>query len=323
MSTLYITEQDAVIRKRSETILVEASGKELLEIELFKVDTICLFGNVEITTPAITKLLENDIELAFFTLNGKLKGQLTPVKSKNVYIRMAQYEIYKNEKARFDLALQWVQAKMKSSIHLVKNLAKNEPIEKLSSEIELLEKSLSGSQSAENIGSLLGYEGSAARAYFSAFQKLLKKDYGFKGRSKHPTTDIVNSTLSFGYTLLGNEIAAFSDGIGFDPYIGFLHELDYGRQSLAQDILELFRAYGIDRLTVKLFNLGILNETHFETGNLFLNREGKRKYFKEYEEHLNAKNYNGKSIRDIYREEFYALGNFLTKNTPYQPYLFQ
>lgn len=45
MSVIYITEQGANIAKRGERIIVEKEGKELLEIECFKVDTLLLFGD--------------------------------------------------------------------------------------------------------------------------------------------------------------------------------------------------------------------------------------------------------------------------------------
>ena len=84
MANLYLTEQGAVLRKTGERLLVEKDDKELLEIECFKVDSIFVFGNVHVTTPALTTLLDQGIELAFLSVTGRLKGQLTPPKAKNV-----------------------------------------------------------------------------------------------------------------------------------------------------------------------------------------------------------------------------------------------
>ena len=38
----------------------------------------------------------------------------------------------------------------------------------------------------------------------------------------------MNALLSFGYVLVGNELQSLLDGMGFDPYLGFYHQVDYG-----------------------------------------------------------------------------------------------
>ena len=60
------------------------------------------------------------------------------------------------------------------------------------------------------------------------------------------------------YVLVGSEIQSLLDAMGFDPYLGFYHQIDYGRPSLALDLLEEFRAPLVDRLSLRLLNLGIL-----------------------------------------------------------------
>ena len=56
-----------------------------------------------------------------------------------------------------------------------------------------------------------------------------------------------------------NRIAtALLEGAGLDPYLGFLHQVDYGRPSLALDLIEPFRHPVADRLVLKLVNLRVL-----------------------------------------------------------------
>ena len=43
-------------------------------MECFKIDTVFVFGNIHVTTPALTELLDHDIELALLTMGGRLKG---------------------------------------------------------------------------------------------------------------------------------------------------------------------------------------------------------------------------------------------------------
>jgi len=75
----------------------------------------------------------------------------------------------------------------------------------------------------------------------------------FPGRKKHPSTDPVNAILSLTYTMIFNEISSLLDGLGFDPYLAYYHSIDYGRASLASDLMEEFRAPLADRFTLKIF----------------------------------------------------------------------
>jgi CRISPR-associated protein Cas1 len=87
----------------------------------------------------------------------------------------------------------------------------------------------------------------------------------------------VNALLSFGYTLVGAELTSLLDAMGYDPYIGFYHQLDYGRPSLALDLLEEFRVPAVDRLVLNLANLRTLQAHDFvvdeESGGLRLDRK--------------------------------------------------
>lgn len=101
-----------------------------------------------------------------------------------------------------------------------------------------------------------------------------------------PTT---NALLSFGYVLVGAELQALLDGIGYYPYLGFYHRPEYGRPSLALDLLEEFRAPLVDRFSAKLLNLGVLSAEDFVSspqGGIYLGQEGKRRYFAAYEAEL-------------------------------------
>ncbi len=116
------------------------------------------------------------------------------------------------------------------------------------------------------------------------------------------------------------------DGIGFDPFIGFLHRLDYGRPSLALDLLEEFRPALVDRFTARLLNNQILGRKDFFTtseGGLNLGREGKHRYFLEYEKEMSTPlEIEGQSLtfRQIFRRQADRLAAALTKDEPYESF---
>ena len=71
----------------------------------------------------------------------------------------------------------------------------------------------------------------------------------------------------------------------FEPYLGFLHGIRYGRKSLALDIIEEFRQPIVDRMALKMFNKRMLSKYDFETEDdrVILNTDGFRKFCSEYE----------------------------------------
>ena len=67
------------------------------------------------------------------------------------------------------------------------------------------------------------------------------------------------------YYLFYIEISGALQSVGLDPQIGFLHADRPGRDSLAQDILEEFRAWWVDRTVLSLINRGQLKPKDFIT----------------------------------------------------------
>src|SRR6185503_21239501 len=66
-----------------------------------------------------------------------------------------------------------------------------------------------------------------------------------------------------GYVLVGQELQSLLNAMGFDPYLGVYHQVDYGRPSLALYLLEEFRAPLVDRLRATLVSTGVLKRGDF------------------------------------------------------------
>jgi CRISPR-associated protein Cas1 len=330
MANLYLIEQGSVLRKTGDRLIVEKDDAELLEVECFKIDTVFLFGNVHVTTPALTELLEHGIELALLTQGGRLKGQLTPPKAKNVLLRMAQYQQSQEPAVAMGLARAFVSGKIRNSLALLTRQHRNYPERGFTPYREELDRLLNSVATAEPLDSLRGFEGTAARNYFAGFALACRTELAFEGRRRRPPTDPINALLSFGYTLVGAELTSLLDAMGFDPYIGFYHQLDYGRPSLALDLLEEFRVPAVDRLVLNLANLRTLQASDFvvdeESGGLRLDRKSIGKFFRAYDGHLN-KEVSDKmtgvaiSLRKAFRRQAEHLAAHLTRGETYVPFL--
>jgi CRISPR-associated protein Cas1 len=326
VATLYLTEQRSIIRKTSDRLIVEKDDTVLLEVPCLKLDTVLIYGNVQVTTQALFEMLDHGIELAFFSLSGKLRGQLTPPKAKNVFLRMRQYEAVKSETVCLPIARAIVAAKISNSMALLRRYRKSNPegvpletLQTLSRFSEEAERSLS-------LERLRGMEGTAAARYFQTLGNLLPPGFTFDGRNRRPPRDPLNALLSFGYVLAGNEIQSLLDGMGFDPYLGVYHQMDYGRPSLALDLVEEFRAALVDRFSLSLLKLGVLKPDDFRSDperGVLLRRESMKTYFTAYEKELTTPfSGDGQELtyRGLFRRQAERLAKALTEGEPYQPF---
>lgn len=292
MPNLYLTEQGSVLRKKGGRLVVEKDGAALLDVECHRIGSVLVFGNVQVTTQAVQEMLGHGIEMAIFTRTGRLVGQITSPSTKNIDLRIAQFKRHEDEGFRAGLSAAIVKGKIKNSIQLLRGFVYNHPEVSLYDEIRELESSLESIVERPSAEALNGVEGMAARRYFSAFGKTLLSGFDFTGRLKRPPPDPVNALLSLGYTFVYNEISSLLDGMGFDPYLGYYHSVEYGRASLASDLQEEFRAPVVDRLTLRLVNNRVLTAADFyanpKGSGVYLTRDGMKKYFAGYEDFMNA-----------------------------------
>lgn len=326
MAVLYLTEQGSIVRKTSDRMIVEKDHEVLLEVPCLKLDTVLIFGNVQVTTQALAELLDHGIELAFLSQSGKLRGQLTPPKAKNIPLRMRQYELARSEEAALSLAKRLVSAKIANSSAVLRRLRRHDAEGISLSAIQELDRSVPEIEKAPNLQTLLGFEGRAAIEYFRGLAGAVPDWAGFEDRSRRPPRDPFNALISFGYVLVGNELQSLLDAMGFDPYLGFYHQPDYGRPSLALDLLEEFRAALVDRLSVSLLHLRVLDPDDFRPtpeGGVLLRREAMKLYFPAYEKEITTPfSVDGEelSFRQLFRRQAERLAHAFIDNAEYEPF---
>jgi len=149
--------------------------------------------------------------------------------------------------------------------------------------------SLENVQSGPPLDTLRGIEGEAAHTYFSVFDHLIisqKKDFVFRERNRRPPLDRVNCLLSFIYTLLMHDVRSALETVGLDPAVGFLHRDRPGRPGLALDMMEEFRPFLSDRLTLSLINLNQVQEKGFtvsESGAVLMDDDTRKAVLVAYQ----------------------------------------
>jgi len=328
MSTVYITEQGAVVRQSSQHLVVTKDNQRLSTIPLIKLERLLIFGRVQLTTEAISALLKEGVDVAFLTYHGKLRGRLIAADSKNVFLRLAQYERHLDDAFQLNLARVLVKGKVRNGRAVILRHQFSHPETSFAGELKLIDDTLKNLDNLQTVNSLMGAEGSATAAYFRAFGQMFRKELTFETRTRRPPKDPVNAALSLGYSLLTNEIFSLLIAHGFDPYLGFLHGVVYGRPSLALDLVEEFRHPVIDRLTLNLFNNDVLTAKDFrpvEGEGVYLTPEALKTFLQLYERRLQEpQNWESpdekESVRSRLREQIQNLAKTLQNQAPYKPF---
>lgn len=211
-----------------------------------------IFGNVQMTTQAMAELLDKGITVSLFSRQGRFRGSLDPPRGKNVLLRLAQFEAYKDE------ARAAIQAKISNGIEVLDRYASRQAQPQgFGAARATLAASLAAAGAAPNVQALLGIEGTAAHAQFNTLMLFNRSPFKWPGRVRHPAIDPLNALLSLSYTLLMNELSGLLSGLGLGPYLGYLHQVDYGRPSLSLDLLEPFRHPVADRLVLMAVNKAV------------------------------------------------------------------
>ena len=265
-NTLYITTQGSYLHKERETLVIEQERIKVAQLPVHAIGHIFCFGNVLVSPFLMGFCGENNVNLVFYTENGRYLGRLQGRQSGNVLLRRAQYRVSDSEPV--SIARNIIAAKIQASKRVLQRRQRNHGEQaEVQTAITKINFSLEQLQRVETLDLIRGIEGEAAANYFGVFQYLLsdKSGFTFDGRNRRPPRDPINALLSFLYSVLGKDISGALQGVGLDPQVGFLHADRPGRDSLAQDILEEFRAWWVDRLALSLVNRGQIRLQDFIT----------------------------------------------------------
>ena len=311
MATLYLTEQYSVVKVEGEALRVQLptdratkqAGK-VVRIPLAKVDQVMVLGDITLTTPALHVLMERRIAVHYLSAHGRSYGALTADPAKNAGLRLAQYGLHRDMPRRFAAARQCVAGKllnMRTSLLRYARARDSAPtLDAAAQQIRGCLRTLARleppalidpNDRMNGLGQLLGLEGSASAAYYGVFGELLRGDWTFPGRVKRPPTDPVNALLSFGYTVLSNQVVSLVCAVGLDPAIGVLHQPGFGKPALALDLMEEFRPLIVDSVVITMINTGQVALSDFTDalGAYRLKDEPRKQFLIKLEERLNTR----------------------------------
>ncbi len=273
MSCLYITEQGAKVATENGKIIVECKDGSRQSFPKETLESIMIFGNISITVPVQKFCLEKDIKVTYLSTKGKYFGRLHSTAHFNAERLKKQVYLSDCDSSCVELAKKIQSAKIHNQRIILKRYEKHsdKDIKEELYRISIYENEISKCNTVDEV---LGYEGMAAREYFKALSKLIKKEFAFNGRSRQPPLGPFNSMISFGYTIVFYEIYAELESRDLNPYIGFIHKIKRNHPALVSDMLEEWRALLVDSTILSLVQGNEIDTAEFsfdeESGAVYL-----------------------------------------------------
>jgi CRISPR-associated protein Cas1 len=195
----------------------------------------------------------------------------------HVKTRIAQYNALSNGKGEY-VAKQILKAKFESQNMVLKKYGLK-PID----------------CNIENISDkkkLLTVESKFARLYFNQIFKLFPQKIRPEKRIGYKAYDGINNVFNFGYYILKCRVHKAILKAKLEPYLGFLHSVQFGKPSLVCDFQELYR-YLIDDYLIERCKKLHKNDFVLITDFMMKLKMGKRIHLCEYETDSLADGLNG------------------------------
>lgn len=261
-NTLYVTTPEAYLSLDGENVVVKKDDATAMRLPLHNLESVVCFNYTGVSPALLGACAERQVALTFLKPSGQFLARVSGRVHGNVSLRRRQYELSCQDAARVEIARSMLLGKVANSRKVVERALRDHRMLVDAAALEEASGFLKATQTdilaADNLDSLRGLEGHAAKRYFGVFDHMVlqqKADFRFDERSRRPPLDNINALLSFLYSLLTHDAVAALETVGLDPQMGFLHVDRPGRPSLALDLVEELRAPVVDRLVLSLVNL--------------------------------------------------------------------
>lgn len=264
MQRVYVLEDGAYLRKNGDNLVLTKDKAVLEEMPITELRHLVLVGYTSLSGSVLQVLMKHRVETVFLDSRWRFQGRLNLDEHKHVQRRTNQYMRLHDQEFVLQTARTLVQAKLNNMSRMLQIRNKRIQSEDIRCRAAAIRAISSELDNVQDISIVRGAEGHGSKLYFQAFSHMItNQEFSFPGRNRRPPKDPVNALLSFVYTLLTNEVLTAIKTVGLDPYLGALHVIDYGRPSLACDLVEEWRSFLGDRLILGLINKGSIRAKDF------------------------------------------------------------
>jgi len=287
MSSLFIDRRGVQLELESGAIVFRENDDRIGTVPIAPLTRVFLRGDVTLSASLLGRLGEQGVGVV--VLSGRQGRPSLMLARPHNDARRRVEQIKKSLDAEFCLvfARDLIDRKIARQIEWF-NLLRDKDLQaryELTHAMRLLEGQRRRLAEATGLAALRGIEGAAASCYFDGLKAAVPQAWNFKNRNRRPPKDPFNALLSLTYTLAHAELAIALHGSGFDPFVGFYHQLDFGRESLASDLLEALRPL-CDRFCLRLVKeqtVSARDDFSYTESGCMLGKAGRIRYYAAYE----------------------------------------
>jgi CRISPR-associated protein Cas1 len=245
MTTLYLDRKGLELRLDGAALALYERGSRVRTMPLALLKRVVIRAETALSSSVLGALA--DAGRAAVVLSGRQGRRLAVIQGRahnDAVLRVAQYAKTQDDVWRLGWARRFVGAKLVRQLRFLERVRaarpdRSKPVFDALESLRPLRGRIVGEVSS--LETLRGLEGAAQAAYFRAYTTLFPEALGFHNRNRRPPRDPVNACLSLAYTLVHFEAARTAYAAGLDPFLGFFHEIAFGRESLACDLIEPLR----------------------------------------------------------------------------------
>lgn len=290
MKTLFVDRKSAILAVDRGRLQVKIGDvRPHFSVPTSVLEMLVISASVEFSSTLMTRLTQEGVTVVFINpRNTECSTMTHGFMHNDAKRRLLQYRLLADQVLRLSYASRLVYGKLRGQKSMLLRALRKRPDCRyaITTATGRIDGMLARIPEVSSIDSLRGIEGAAGAAYFEAFQTLFAPALQFTCRNRRPPRDPVNAILSLTYTLLHAEAVRALFAIGFDPLLGIFHEPAYGRESLACDLVELFRPLA-DRFIWRLFADETLRPEHFTWGDgegaCLLGKRGREIFYGQYD----------------------------------------
>ena len=171
------------------------------------------------------------------------------------------------------------------------------------------------------IHDLVSFEAKGAELYWRYIKELVRDDgIDFHNRLRHGATDLMNSLLNYGYSILYARIWRLLLYRGMNTSLSVIHAPQQGKPTLVYDVIEIFRAQAVDRVVISM----IQKHEPLAVADGRIDEKSKGLLIQNISERMNRyEKYKGKETRlcDIMDLQVKEIAEYIVDGAKYKPYI--
>jgi len=324
-SQIVLNDYGEYLGTHGQKFAVFKNGKITNESDFHQIKEVYLKSGNTVSTQALAWCALYGINVMILSNTEKLLASIQPLDGDaRVKTRLAQYQAYNTEKG-VSIAKAVVEARIHTQVNLLDEYGFK--LRDLTPRLRRIK-----SQNIEDVRpEIQGVEGRVSLWYFRKYFSLFPKIFKPKIRENQNAHGALNNLLNLGYEILKGEIYKATIHAHLDPYLGYLHSIEFGKPSLICDLQEIFRTL-TEKFLIKNKEK-YLNIDNFYAKNekrIFLKPRISKEFIANFNEYLEKKipfkrrKFREKcTIKTIISQEAIKLAMYLREQKQnYTPFIF-